>query len=101
MLKGLNDFMDKAEGREVGSSTKAIMKERKRQGYDSKKRWGNSGLKGHGVNSPAMMKARANHEALESKRSEKKEHKYGSKANNPEHNKKYWRGQLADELSKK
>jgi flagellar biosynthesis/type III secretory pathway M-ring protein FliF/YscJ len=59
----------------VGSSTKAIIKERKRQGYDSKKRWGNSGLKGHGVNSPAMMKARANHEALESKRSEKKEHK--------------------------
>ena len=34
MLKGLNDFMDKAEGREVGSSTKAILKERKRQGYD-------------------------------------------------------------------
>ena len=44
---------------------------------------------------------KAKHEALESKRSEKKEHKYGSKANNPEHNKKYWRGQLADELSKK
>jgi hypothetical protein len=34
MLKGLNDFLDKHEGREVGSSTKAIMKERKRQGYD-------------------------------------------------------------------
>ena len=27
-------------------------------GLDSKKRWGNSGLKGHGVNSPAMMEAR-------------------------------------------
>ena len=34
MLKGLNDFLDKHEGRKVGSSTKAIMKERKRQGYD-------------------------------------------------------------------
>ena len=34
MLKGLNDFMDKHEGREFGSSTKAIMKERKNQGYD-------------------------------------------------------------------
>ena len=53
MLKGLNDFLDKAEGRKLGSSTKAIMKERKRQGYDK----------------------HAKHEALESKRTEKKEHK--------------------------
>ena len=37
MLKGLNDFLDKHEGREIGSSTKAIMKERKRQGYDKSK----------------------------------------------------------------
>lgn len=37
MLKGLNDFLDKHEGREVGSSTKAILKERKRQGYDKSK----------------------------------------------------------------
>lgn len=36
MLKGLNDFLDKHEGREIGSSTKAIKQERKRQGYDSK-----------------------------------------------------------------
>ena len=28
-------------------------------GFDSKKRWGNSAMKGHGVNSPAMMEARA------------------------------------------
>lgn len=34
MLKGLNDFLDKHEGRKIGSSTQAIMKERKRQGYD-------------------------------------------------------------------
>ena len=34
MLKGLNDFLDKHEGRKVGSSTKAILKERKAQGYD-------------------------------------------------------------------
>lgn len=31
---------------------------KKRTGFDGKKRWGNSGLKGHGVNSPAMMEAR-------------------------------------------
>lgn len=27
-------------------------------GFDSKKMWGNSAIKGHGVNSPAMMEAR-------------------------------------------
>ena len=27
-------------------------------GFDSRKRWGNSAIKGHGVNSPAMMEAR-------------------------------------------
>ncbi len=27
-------------------------------GMDTEKRWGNSALKGHGVNSPAMMEAR-------------------------------------------
>ena len=36
MLKGLNDFLDKHEGRKVGSSTKAILQERKRQGYGAK-----------------------------------------------------------------
>lgn len=37
MLKGLNDFLDKHEGRKIGSSTKAILEERKRQGYDKPK----------------------------------------------------------------
>lgn len=37
MLKGLNDFLDKHEGRPIGSSTKAIKKERVRQGYDKPK----------------------------------------------------------------
>jgi len=37
MLKGLNDFLDKHEGRKIGSSTKAILKERKAQGYDKRK----------------------------------------------------------------
>lgn len=32
-------------------------------GFDSKKRWGNSAMKGHGVNSPAMMEARASNDA--------------------------------------
>ena len=30
-----------------------------KKGFDGKKRWGNSALKGHGVNSPAMMEARS------------------------------------------
>lgn len=30
-----------------------------KSGFDGKKRWGNSATKGHGVNSPAMMEARA------------------------------------------
>jgi uncharacterized protein YktA (UPF0223 family) len=29
-----------------------------KDGYDGNKRWGNSGVRGHGVNSPAMMEAR-------------------------------------------
>ena len=33
-----------------------------KEGFDSNKRWGNSGLKGHGVNSPAMMEARSKHQ---------------------------------------
>lgn len=71
--KGLMDFMDKNEGREEGSSFKNINKERVRQGYkahedpnkemendgfDNKKRWGNSAIRGVGTNSPAMMEAR-------------------------------------------
>lgn len=32
---------------------------KKKTGLDSDKRWGNSGMKGHGANSPAMMEARA------------------------------------------
>jgi hypothetical protein len=57
MLKGLNDFLDKHEGRPVGSSTKAIKAERKRQGYDK----------------------HAKHEALESKKKEAGEHKFKTK----------------------
>lgn len=34
--KGLNDWMDKHEGRKEGSSNVAIAKERKAQGYDKK-----------------------------------------------------------------
>ena len=30
----------------------------KKDGFDSEKRWGNEGLRGHGINSPAMMEAR-------------------------------------------
>ena len=30
----------------------------KKDGFDAKKRWGNSAQRGHGVNSPAMMEAR-------------------------------------------
>lgn len=30
-----------------------------KDGFDKKKRWGNSAMKGHGANSPAMMEARA------------------------------------------
>lgn len=60
--KPLWDFMDKHEGRKIGSSTEALDKEKKRQGVagkmDTKKRWGNSAQKGLGVNSPAMMEAR-------------------------------------------
>ena len=33
--------------------------ERKMLAMDTHKRWGNSAVKGHGVNSPAMMAARA------------------------------------------
>lgn len=29
-----------------------------KEGFDNKKRWGNSAQKGHGVNSPAMMDSR-------------------------------------------
>jgi len=44
----------------VNSKKKKIemAKKIKSEGFDSNKRWGNSGTKGHGVNSPAMMQAR-------------------------------------------
>ena len=45
MLKGLNDFLDKAEGKPVGSSTAGILKERKRQGYDKSKSKALDGMK--------------------------------------------------------
>ena len=51
-----------------------------KEGFDSEKRFGNSAMRGHGVNSPAMMEARKGHkekeehEKGESKLKEKKEH---------------------------
>lgn len=42
---------------------------------------------------PRKSKNGAKNRALEHK-------KFGSKGNNPKSNKKYWRGQLADELGK-
>lgn len=35
-----------------------MKKRNEKEGFDSHKRWGNSAMKGHGVNSPAMMEAR-------------------------------------------
>lgn len=40
-----------------GAKSEAL-KKAKGSGFDSHKRWGNSAIKGHGVNSPAMMEAR-------------------------------------------
>lgn len=45
--------MDKTQ-----AQNKAIHSKSK-DGFDGKKRWGNSAMKGHGVNSPATMEARA------------------------------------------
>ena len=53
MLKGLNDFLDKHEGRAVGSSTKAILKERKHQGYD-----GGHKSKAHSINGKEVKSIR-------------------------------------------
>lgn len=40
----------------AGAKSSALKK--KSDGFDGKKRWGNSAIRGHGVNSPAMMEAR-------------------------------------------
>ncbi len=45
----------------------------KKDGFDSEKRWGNSAMKGYGVNSPAMMGARS--KALEAKKKASAVHK--------------------------
>lgn len=37
---------------------KKEMAKKSKNGFDGKKRWGNSGVKGYGVNSPSMMEAR-------------------------------------------
>jgi hypothetical protein len=42
----------------VGAKAKAL---EKKSGMDTHKRWGNSAMKGYGVNSPAMMEARKKH----------------------------------------
>lgn len=40
------------------AKAKALKSRTKDDGFDGHKRWGNSAVKGHGVNSPAMMEAR-------------------------------------------
>lgn len=44
------------------------------KGFDTNKRWGNSAMKGHGVNSPAMMESRGTTEGKD------KAHTSGAKA---------------------
>lgn len=72
-----------------------------KEGYDSKKRWGNSGLKGHGVNSPAMMEARKTahqEKAIKGMYTSPtgSKHRFGSQKH------KYWEGlkKHADDLNK-
>jgi len=45
----------------------AYRKEHEEKGFDPDKRWGNSAMKGHGVNSPAMMDARAKAQEIHEK----------------------------------
>ena len=50
-------------GKEASKShakKKELAKKISKEGFDSNKHWGNSAMKGHGVNSPAMMEARKN-----------------------------------------
>ncbi len=51
----------------------AVANATKDKGFDGKKRWGNSAVKGYGVNSPAMMDAR--NKAIHAKAGAKKESK--------------------------
>ena len=51
--KDVQGAMGKALANKVAKVTK--------DGFDGKKRWGNSAIKGVGVNSPAMMEARKKH----------------------------------------
>lgn len=53
-----------------GKKAASAVSKATRDGFDGNKRWGNSGIKGVGVNSPAMMEARkgfAKSKALKSK----------------------------------
>ena len=53
------DFKDVK--RELGSKIAKKVSRVTHDGFDSHKRWGNSAIKGSGVNSPAMMEARKKH----------------------------------------
>lgn len=48
---------DKRHGK-VEDKKSEVAKKMKKDGFDSHKRWGNSAVKGQGVNSLAMMEAR-------------------------------------------
>lgn len=56
----MNDHQE-GGGSNPSRSAKAVKAAalKRKTGLDGKKRWGNSSMKGHGVNSPAMMEARA------------------------------------------
>ncbi len=49
--------MKKHEGKKSDKARKKILH---KDGFDSNNRWGNSAIRGYGVNSPAMMEARKN-----------------------------------------
>lgn len=58
-----------------GKKAASAVSKATRDGFDGNKRWGNSGIRGVGANSPAMMEARkgfAKSKALKSKTSESK-----------------------------
>ena len=55
--KDVSKAMGKALANRVSKATK--------DGFDGNKKWGNSAVKGHGVNSPAMMEARKGFSAQE------------------------------------
>lgn len=72
---------DKADvSRAFGKKAAGAVSKATNDGYDGNKRWGNSGIKGSGVNSPAMMAARkgfsdAKNKAIHAKTGGKKGYK--------------------------